>query len=106
MAKIHGYVDLTVRFAREGRRWTAECLELGTAAYGDTLQEAQDAIADLVALHLNSLEDVHSREAFFKKHRIRMRLGAPKPAITRVPVRLGEFVSRFTSPLHLASGVR
>ena len=105
MPRVRQYVEVTVRFTREGDKWTAECLELGTAAYGDSLEEAQAAIADMISLHLNALEDVHAREAFFKKHRITLHRGAPKATAKRVRVRTGELVERLASPLRLAEAV-
>jgi len=34
MKKVKGYVILTFKFRKEGRRWTAYCEELGTATFG------------------------------------------------------------------------
>ena len=98
MQKKDGYIDITVRFAQEGSKWTAECIELGTAAYGDTLEEAEKAIRGLITLHLNALEDVAMRKAFFRQHNIQFYTGKPpkqsrtKPK--RVSLRPGERVSR------------
>lgn len=66
-----GFVILTLAFRQDGRRWTGECLELGTATYARTLKQAQDELAELVTLHLNSLEDVGECERFFKEQGIR-----------------------------------
>lgn len=93
MAKAGGYVELTVKFAKEGDRWTAECLELGTAAYGNTFDRAATAISDLVLLHLNALEDVGTQAAFFKKHGIRFHKAKPV-ARRSVQVGVDEVVKR------------
>jgi len=66
-----GFVILTLAFRQDGRRWTGECLELGTATYGRTLKQAHDELAEMVALHLNTLEDIGERERFFEEHGIR-----------------------------------
>lgn len=66
-----GFVILTLAFRQDGRRWTGECLELGTATYARTLKQTQDELAEMVTLHLNSLEDVGECERFFKEHGIR-----------------------------------
>ncbi len=67
-----GFVILTLLFRQEGKRWTGECLELGTATYGRTLKQVQAELAELVTLHLSSLEDAGEREHFFRRHNIRL----------------------------------
>lgn len=67
----NGFVILTLAFRQDGRRWTGECLELGTATYGRTLKQAHDELAEMVALHLNALEDAGECERFFKEHGIK-----------------------------------
>lgn len=62
--KITGYIVLTFKFQKEGRRWTAYCEELGTATFGRSLPEAQKRLEEAVLLHLNTLEDVGERERF------------------------------------------
>ena len=96
MERVEGYILLTVRFAREGDQWTAECQELGTAACGDTLEEAEGAIKDLIELHLNSLEELGERAAFFEKHGIKFHRTRPEDAKRRIQVRPGEFVTCLT----------
>lgn len=66
-----GFVILTLAFRQDGRRWTGECLELGTATYARTLKQTRDELTGMVALHLNNLEDVGECERFFKEHGIR-----------------------------------
>jgi len=67
----HGFVILTLSFRQDGRRWTGECLELGTATYARTLKQTRDELLDLVTLHLNALDDVGERDRFFCEHGIR-----------------------------------
>ncbi len=66
-----GFVILTLGFRQEGRRWTGECLELGTATYGRSLNQVKDELHELAVLHLNALEDVGESGRFFKEHGIR-----------------------------------
>ncbi len=102
MPEGQGYIVLTVRFAKEGDQWTAECLELGTATCADTFEEIQEAIRAMISLHLNGLEDVGTRKAFFRKHNIRIRRNPPSPRPRRpVSVRLDEYVTRLTEPVPL-----
>jgi len=103
MARRSGYIQVTVRFATEGKQWAAECLELGTAACGDSLEEAKDAITDLIVLHLNALEDVGTCAKFLKEHGVVIHRHRPKPARTKVPVRTGEFVTRLTEEIPLVA---
>jgi len=68
--KAQGYVVLTLKFQKQGRRWTALCEELGTATFGRSLPEADQRLKEAVLLHLNTLEEVGERERFFKENKI------------------------------------
>jgi predicted RNase H-like HicB family nuclease len=103
--KLRVYVELTVKFAQEDGKWTAECVELGTAAYGDTFEKAQEAIADMILLHLNALEDMKCTAEFFRKHKILFHRAQSKPKSLKVPMRSGELVERVTAPVQLAEAV-
>jgi predicted RNase H-like HicB family nuclease len=98
------YILLTVRIAQEGDQWAAECVELGTAACGDSIEEARAAMADLIALHLNALEEVGTCERFLRTHGIAVH--RTKQASGTVPVRvgIGEFVTRFSEPVPCGAG--
>lgn len=65
-----GFIVLTIIFKFEDDVWTAECKELGTATFGDTIQEAERDIQEAILLHLNTLEQVGERETFFREHGI------------------------------------
>lgn len=65
-----GYIILTMRFKNEAKRWTAECVELGTATFGRSWKEAKTRIEEAVLLHLNTLEEVGERERFFRENNI------------------------------------
>lgn len=73
-----GYVVLTLKFRKQGAKWTARCVELGTATFARTLEEADERIKEAVTLHLNTLEDVGERGRFFKEHRISYLLHRPR----------------------------
>ena len=76
MAKSGGYIEVTVRFFKEGDQWTAQCVELGTATCADTLEEAETAIEDMVHLHLDALGDVGERQKFLKAHGVTLHRGS------------------------------
>ena len=103
--QVLGYVELTIKYTQEGDLWTAVCEELGTAAFGDTLDEAMEAIRDMIALQLNTLESVRARQQFFTRHGIRFHKGKQKAAKPRsVQVEPGEFVSIITEPVNRLVG--
>lgn len=64
------FIHLTIEFAREGEVITAECVELGTTQFGDTFDEANEAIIDAIGLHLNELDDAGELERFCAEHNI------------------------------------
>lgn len=94
--KAEGYVTLTYVFAREGRRWTAHCRELGTATFGRSLTEAEKRLTEAVCLNLNILEDVGERKRFFREHNIKFNQVRPHRDITiSTPVDKDVFVRPF-----------
>jgi len=92
---VTGYVVLTLEFRRVGRRWTAYCKELGTAAFGRSLPEADKRIKEAVLLHLNTLEDVGERQRFFRENNIEFHHTRPRKNIT---VRVSPGRSTFIEP--------
>ncbi len=67
------YFYLTARFYRDKEDksvWIGECVELSTSTYGDSIEEVQVELKELVALHLQTLEKIGERERFFKEHNI------------------------------------
>ena len=64
-------------------------MELGTSAFGSSIEEAKEAVENLIALHLNTLEDLRERKRFFKERDIKLHRVRPKPkstAIKNVPI--------------------
>jgi predicted RNase H-like HicB family nuclease len=80
--KTRGYVVLTLKFHKQGRRWTALCEELGTATFGRSLPEADQRLKEAILLHINTLDDVGERESFFKEHNIQLHQDKPRDNIT------------------------
>ena len=98
------YVAMTFEFQREGDQWLGQCLELGTATFGDTVDEVADELADLVQLHLSSLEDVGERERFFAKHEIPVFLDRAPLEVTRpLPINGGSVFTQ-VRPIAVAAG--
>jgi len=67
-----GLVVLHTKYQQEKGLWLGECLELGTATFADTFEEIQSELNEMILLHLQGLEDVGTRDSFFKKHGIKM----------------------------------
>jgi len=103
---IAGYVVLTFRFHKVGRRWTAYCEELGTATFGRSLPEADKRLKEAVLLHLNTLEEVRERQRFFEEHNITFYPTRPKKDITVcLPLKESIFVQPHVQPIHELSAV-
>lgn len=83
------FVVLTVVFYKEegDDRWLAECKELGTASYGDTLEEARERIGEAIELNLNTLEEVNEYERVFKEKNIKMFPIKPKEAEIEIDIK-------------------
>ena len=45
---VAGYIVLTYKFHKAGKRWTAQCQELSTATFGRALLEAQKRLKEEV----------------------------------------------------------
>jgi len=101
MPRHGGYIEVTVKIEREDDQWAAVCVELGTAACGDTIEEAMVAIGDMILLHLNALEDAGTCRRFLADHNVTLHRRMPRrPAAVPVPVRPGQFVTRLTECLN------
>ena len=100
--KKKGYVVITFKFRREGKKWTAFCEELGTATFGRSIQEAQRKLEDSVLLHLNTLEDVGEIDSFFKKFNIPFHSHAPKNEEIKIsgPFDTDTYVRPYVYPPH------
>lgn len=107
MSKVVGYINLTVRFEEAQGVWTAQCDELGTAAFGDDLKEAQEALQEAILMQLNALAQHGAIKQFFAEHGIVLHRGQPpaNPRATEVSVRPGEVVSRRTEQLPMACAI-
>ncbi|MBN2088935.1 type II toxin-antitoxin system HicB family antitoxin [candidate division KSB1 bacterium] len=66
------FIKLFVVFQKEedSGRWTAECKELGTASFGNTIEEAIANIEEAICLHIEGLYEVGELERFFHENNI------------------------------------
>jgi len=97
-----GYIRVTLKFIKEERRWTAYCVELGTATFGRSIQEANERIKEAVLLHLNTLEDVGECERFLKECGVKFYQHKPKEEEIKIlpPYDPAAFFKALISPIH------
>ena len=73
------YLLLTIIFQEEDDgRWTAECKELDTASFGNTIEGSRQNIEEAICLHLNTLKDVGELDRFLKENNIKISKTKPK----------------------------
>ena len=51
-----GLILLTLDLRRNGKSWLGTRIELGTAAYADSLEELREELLDAISLQLNEVE--------------------------------------------------
>ena len=61
---------LTIDFKEYLGQWLAECLELGTATYADTLEVVRQEIRDSVTLQLGSVEGLGFMDEYLHQHNV------------------------------------
>lgn len=66
------YVKLTLRFFKEEEQWIGECLETGICTYGDTIEEVQKELPELIAMHFNAIEGMGDIERYIQENNIKM----------------------------------
>ena len=96
-------VILTVEIQREGEQWVGQCVELGTATFGDSVDEVAEELMDLVVLHLKGLEDAGERERFFEAHGITTYEDSVPQWVER-PVQISREAPSFTQILSMSIG--
>ena len=76
---------LTIDFKERAGQWLAECLELGTAAYADTLEDARREIRDNVTLQLGSVEELGFIEEYLRQHNVSLLSTGDSRAVRQRP---------------------
>jgi hypothetical protein len=71
------FVLLTLVFKKKRKNWVGKCLELGTATSSDSLAATRRELLELVALHLNAVEEAGERERYFAQRGITVRRKLP-----------------------------
>jgi len=100
MKTIAGYVVLTCKFYKEGTRWVGVCDELGTSAFGLTIEDAKIKLSDLVILNLNTLDEVGERDRFFAENGIKLHTVKPRSLVDmKVSTKKDQYVAPCIYPV-------
>lgn len=104
MADSIRFILVTLIFKQEGDVWTAECKELGTTAFGDDFDEANEAIHEAIDLHIEGLSEEGELSRFLKEHKVKIFEREPKPTeeVDAGKVPIGAFVNPEVQRLVLA----
>lgn len=96
------FVILTLEFWPEDGQWLGRCRELTTSTFGETLEQVQAELVELVELHVNGLQDIGELERVFKERGLRVYSDhAPETVERRLPVahRRGMLIQANALPL-------
>lgn len=69
---------------KEDKMFFAHCPELDIGSQGETVEEANSNLKDAVALYLNTIEELGTREEIFKKRNIKTYHSKPKPTLRKI----------------------
>ena len=97
---IDKFIILTGIFKKENDIWTAECPELGTATFANTLEEAKEDLGEAILLHLSTLEEVGECKRFLKENNIKIYRKPPQKIKTELPINPDIFTTRSIQPIH------
>ena len=71
--EYQAYIVLSVIVYQEkDGRWTTKCPDLGTSTFGDTIDEAEKEIEEMINLHIQTLADVGELENFLAERNIKI----------------------------------
>ena len=63
---------LTFEFQQEEGQWVGACLELGTAAHADSLEQAQEELGEAVELQLDGMEQLCDIRDYLKDNGVQI----------------------------------
>lgn len=97
--EAEGFVVLTLEFHKEDDVWLGRCKELGTSTFADTLEEVTEELRELIALHLNGLEQAGEIGRFFSEHGIKYYTLPLRTVQSEIPLDQDEFIQVKSFPL-------
>ena len=62
------FVHLTFSFVQEDGQWCGNCIELGAAAFADTLEQARAQLSDSANLQLTGVERLNELPEYLDKN--------------------------------------
>jgi predicted RNase H-like HicB family nuclease len=65
-------IVLTFEYSEESAKWVGVCLELGTSAFADTLEQVREELREAVELQLNELERSAFVQDFLEENHVRI----------------------------------
>jgi len=68
--ELRGTVVLTLSFQQEEDQWVGTCVELGTSIHASSLQEADEEMAEAIALQLNEVERLGFITDYLVEHNV------------------------------------
>ena len=68
--ELVGTIVLTLSFQQEEDQWVGTCVELGTSTHAFSLQEADEEVAEAIALQLNEVERLGFIAEYLAEHNV------------------------------------
>ena len=65
-------IVLTFEYSEEAGKWVGVCLELGTPAFSDTLEQVREELQEAVELQLNEVERLAHIQDFLEENHVRI----------------------------------
>ena len=96
-----GFITLTLRVTEEGKRFLSRCLELETASFGGSFEEALANIKEATLEYLNTIERLGQRQRIFKERGIAIRKMRPPIVKKEYELRPGTFVGPYITKVPL-----
>ena len=64
------FVHLTLEFVEEEELWCGHCVELGTAAFAETREQARSELVDATTLQLAGVEQLNELEEYLVRNAV------------------------------------
>ncbi len=90
-----GFIMLTLRVTKEGKHFLSRCIELETASFGGSFDEALANIKEATFEYLNTIERLGERQRIFEERGITVRKSRPPTVKKEYELRPGTFVGPY-----------
>ena len=65
-------IVMTLKLDQDKDNWVGECLELGTAAYANSISELREELVDAILLQLNEVECLGFIDEYLQEHQVKV----------------------------------